>query len=484
MARFATLALLSLLAAPALAAERSDRFEGTTRTIRDDSDPKPPAPRLRVRAYRGRDRAGAREYDTRVVAHLPPPDDTATRLDAYGGWARSDRRGATGFFRTEKIGDRWWLIDPVGNRFLHVAMNSVRPGRGSGARRAFRERFESTLTWRDATAQLLREHGFNGTGNWSDDRSFDGLHDRRPVHTATISFMAAYGKKRGGVVQLAGHKGYPNGCIFVFDPEFEVFADEQAKQAAERRSDARLLGYFSDNELPFPRNSLDRFLSLPGDDAGRRAAETWLRARRGCGERTDLTDAERHGWLGHVADRYFGIVARALRKHDPNHLYLGSRFYGGEKRVREVFEAAGRHVDVVSINVYGVWTPSRESLERWASWSGRPLLITEWYAKGNDSGLGNVSGAGWTVETQADRGHFYQNFALALLESQVCVGWHWHRYQDNDPTDSAADPSNRDSNKGIVDIRYRPYGPLLDAMRQLNDRAYPLTELFDQPANP
>ncbi|MDP3209629.1 MAG: hypothetical protein Q8M65_10805, partial [Rhodoglobus sp.] len=86
-------------------------------------------------------------------------------------------------------------------------------------------------------------------------------------------------------------------------------------------------------------------------------------------------------------------------------------------------------------------------------------LITEWYAKGMDSGMANTSGAGWTVKTQADRGRFYENFTLGLLEARGCVGWHWFKYGDNDPTDTKADPSNTDSNKGIVTNRYAPSTP-------------------------
>ncbi len=114
----------------------------------------------------------------------------------------------------------------------------------------------------------------------------------------------------------------------------------------------------------------------------------------------------------------------------------------------------------------------------WARESGRPVLITEWYAKGVDSGLANHSGAGWVVKTQADRGLFYQNFTLGLLASKVCIGWHWLQYADNDPADSHADPSNRDANKGVVNARYEPYTPLLDAMRQINQRSYALALHF------
>jgi len=346
-------------------------------------------------------------------------------------------------------------------------------------KRALPEKFGDEAAWRDQAMALLKRTGFNGTGCWSADELNAGA-PQRPVYTPRLNFMSSYGNLRGGTVQLAGHKGYPNSCIFVFDPQFETFAQQHAKQLARLKDDPYLLGYFSDNEMPFPRDSLDRYLQLDPQDPGHQAARAWLARRQGGrADPAKTTTEDRQAWRGHVAERYFSIVGRAIRKYDPNHLYLGARFYGSEKSCPDVFRAAGKHLDVVSINVYGVWTPGEEMLRRWADWSGRPLLITEWYAKGDDSGMANLTGAGWTVPTQQDRGHFYQNFTLGLLQSRVCVGWHWFKYQDNDPTDPRTDPSNRNSNKGIVNVRYEPYRPLLEAMQQLNRQAYPLTAYFD-----
>jgi hypothetical protein len=107
-------------------------------------------------------------------------------------------------------------------------------------------------------------------------------------------------------------------------------------------------------------------------------------------------------------------------------------------------------------------------------------MVTEFYTKGADAGLANTTGAGWIVRTQADRGRFYQHFALGLLESRACVGWHWFKYMDNDPTDTSTDPSNRDSNKGIVNTRFDPYTPLLDAMKELNTNVYTIADHFDK----
>jgi hypothetical protein len=93
--------------------------------------------------------------------------------------------------------------------------------------------------------------------------------------------------------------------------------------------------------------------------------------------------------------------------------------------------------------------------------------------------MANTSGAGWLVKTQRERGQFYENFTLGLLQSKVCVGWHWFKYIDNDPDDKTVDPSNIDSNKGVVNNRYVPYQPLLDSMKRLNQRAYGLISFLD-----
>src|SRR5260370_10098676 len=49
------------------------------------------------------------------------------------------------------------------------------------------------------------------------------------------------------------------------------------------------------------------------------------------------------------AEAYFRTVAEALHRHDPDHLYLGSRFAW---QTREAVEACARWCDVVSFNPY------------------------------------------------------------------------------------------------------------------------------------
>ena len=410
------------------------------------------------------------DYPTRVVGMLPDYRPTTDGdLSSFGG-SKHARRTASGFFHAEKVGRRWWLIDPEGYPFLHVGVVATAFPKGSGA----------PESWAAATTELLHAHGFNGTGAWTDTALLRAA-PRPVVYTQMWNFMSAYGAKRGGMYQKSGHMGYPGDCIFVFDPAFAAFCDEYAKRLTPTRDDPWLLGHFTDNELPLYTKTLDNFLKLPTADPGRIAAEDWLSARRADRPGADgLTDALRQEFLGFVGERYLAITTAAIRRYDPNHLCLGPRFDFQALQSAPLFAAAGRHLDVIGVNYYHAWSPDPERMANWVKWSGKPFIVTEWYAKGMDSGFANTTGAGWVVKTQADRGRFYQNFTLGLLESGGCVGWHWFKYRDNDPTSKTADPSNLDSNKGIVNLRLEPYAPLLSEMHELNRQAYSLADYFDR----
>ena len=403
------------------------------------------------------------------------PVDSA--LDTYGG-KKTPLHKATGFFRVEKVGDRWWLIDPEGGEFFHTGVAAVRPLEGKVAAESLKKRFGDLAGWASATAALLKTNAFKGTGAWSDDASLRAVADR-PVYTVNWDFITEFGYRYAGSKMGVGHTDFPNKCVPVFHPEFESFCEEHAKKLAALRDDPWLLGHFSDNELTFVRGSLTKYLELPPEDPGYQAALKWLRERHGAeATKEQVTPGDETDFLAFVIARYYSVVSKAVRRNDPNHLFLGSRFYGPERRIPEVFRAAGPYIDVVSMNWYNTWTPKPETLAMWSRESGRPVLVTEFYAKAEDSGLPNKTGSGFLVHSQRDRGLFYQNFTLALLRSKDCVGWHWFRYGDNDP-EAGGDGSNLDANKGIVNRLYEPYAELLGMMKSVNERVYGLISAID-----
>lgn len=427
-------------------------------------------------------------YKAQTVDNLPGFNSTKEpELNQYGSW-KVKKVKSTGFFRTEKIKDRWWIIDPEGYPFIYKGVAVFRPGTSDHQKEVFDQKYKTPEVWRESESEMLRQYGFNGAGCWS---AVDLIRESpQPIVYSIIlnpmqNYKSEHIKRFGGKYKVAGWQNYRFDLAMVFDPEFDDYVDKAIKDIVKYKDDKYLMGYYTDNELPWKTDALDiHLLNLAKDEPGYIAARNWFTARKGKNAKADdITEDDRLAFSGFYFETYVKKVSDAIRKYDPNHMYLGCRFNQQNRQELtnpEIFRVAGKYMDIISINHYRMWQPDTRQLQDWEKWSGKPFLITEWYTKGEDSGLKNNTGAGWIVKTQQDRGFFYQNFTIELLKSKNCVGWHWFTYQDNDPNDLKTDPSNRDSNKGIVNSEFSPYQPLLQEMKKLNDNVYNLTRFFDK----
>lgn len=405
--------------------------------------------------------------------------------DEYGGWKIAGFDN-TGKFHTQKMNDRWWLVDPSGNPFIHTGVAVFSPGNSERSKNALIAKYGSQSNWATQDMEMLKGYGFNGTGAWTSVNIVSNV--RQPlifcVFIEPMAKFKAYLKDIGDFEGNAGWQGYPNDVVRVFDPRFDQFVESEAKKLEVYAANSYMLGYFTDNELPWVNNALDRFLkNYKSPDPGYLAAKKWLDERKGHSSSiSEVTDADRAAFTGFYFETYMKKVTEATRKYAPDKLYLGCRFnqHNEELANAEIFRVAGQYMDVVSLNHYRKWEPESDQIKNWVSWSDTPFIVTEFYVKGEDSGLPNTTGAGWNVKTQEERGYFYQNFTLELIRSKACVGWHWFSYHDNDPEDVNADDSNKDSNKGIVTWDYKPYYSVLDNMKALNSQIFQLTKYYDQ----
>lgn len=425
--------------------------------------PAPAAPATAEQAQR-LEKGAWNKVETRTLADLPDFRPGPVALCRYGGLASAPKLGATGYFRAERVGEQWTLVDPDGCPFISVGLCSTNLSLFAEA--AVKDKFGTPALWAERTATLLRESGFNTLGRWSDAELF--RKSPAPLaYTSTLSFMASYDKQRP---KTNGASHYPERTIPVFDPEWPAFCDRYAQVLAATKDDPWLLGHFSDNELPFRPTALSCYLALPATDPGRRAADQWLAEHH---KRADkLTEEDQLAFLAVVADRYYATVARAIKQVDPHHLYIGSRLNG--RNINDGTFRGSRAVDVVTINMYHQWSLNDELIDRCATLSGHPVLNSEWYAMSLASDKVNTNGAGFRVRTQHDRGLFYQNLCLGMLGNPNMVGWHWFKYGG----DAA------DSSRGLVSPALTPHADLLDLMRQLNTQAYPLRTLLRAQARP
>jgi len=398
-------------------------------------------------------------------------------LDKFGGLNNSNAK-ATSFFRVEKITNRWWIIDPLGNKFLNVAMNAFRQGKSPNNVAAFDKKYGSTEKWMSDSKMLFDSLGINVAGSWSDVKAitdYNKMAAKPLVYTTQLSLLANY---RRHAAKENPERKKETDMSFVFDTDFKTYSEQEIKKNEGIQNDPNLLGHFSDNEIPFTENEVKNLLEVPKERESYSIVHNWLK-EKGYDE-NNLSKEQKKELIGFVTGRYFETVSTVIKKFDPNHLYIGSRLHAAAKNNEFIFKSAEPFIDIVSINYYGYWEPTKNHLKDWSIWTSKPFFITEFYTKAEESGMANITGAGWLVRTHKERGIHYQNFCIQLLKAKNCVGWHWFKYQDNDPNDPNADPSNKDSNKGLINNEYETCVPLAAAMKQLNENKYQLINYFDK----
>lgn len=432
------------------------------------------------------------------------------RLD-YG--EPSSVRGAEGYFRVGRADGRWYFLDPDGGAVIlhgtqHVHPYDIDDTPTAEHEAGYKARFSSDAAWSAETGRMLASYGINyiSYGAKRIARFPDEIRDNLlcPEYTASGTLSGrrkiAYGENlyllRTFMWDMTTKLGYDkvfdtgkyNRLILAFEPKFESYIEELTREkCAQFLGDEHFVGYYLDNELPFVAYEngsstlgieLAHFLALPDEfGAARDFAEAFM-TREGIPSAAEITAAHREKFRAEVADHYFRITTAAVRKADPQHLILGARLHDWSKYSQGIVEACARYCDVVSINYYARWQPEPVYMENLAAWCGeRPFIVSEFYVKADDAAYKgrpyvNTDGGGWLVRTQKNRGEFYQNFCLRLLETPSCAGWMHFEYGDGYS-------GGRGSNKGIVSVEYRPYTDYLSMMETLHRNLYALASYYD-----
>ncbi len=377
--------------------------------------------------------------------------DTITEFDEYGGIANAGFTGKkTGYFHVETHNGRPYIIDPLGNPYFSVGINTFVLGDNQNAKDYSLAKYGTKENYFKSISDDLMSMGVSIAygGDTADVLATEG-----GLSTViSLGTVHAYMNSLGLANGPEGEYFDNNNTMNIFDPDFIDAANARIAsgiEAGDYVNNPRVFGYTTDNELPSGEDFLMRYLLLNPDDPANgfsyATAWAWLARRLDNPNPTldDYMNSPERGqlnseFLGFAYARLYRINGEAIKRVDPNHMYLGSRVNGNCRTDPYYLHAAGYYLDILSINLYGGMNPDAETITNFYRHSGKPFIVTEFFAKGLDAidangyKLANSTGAGILVRTQEDRGDYYEHYAMALLESKACVGWVWYRYRDND----------------------------------------------------
>ena len=405
-----------------------------------------------------------------------------------------------GFYRVERTANgAWRLIDPAGNPTVWLGVDHVKFDgfrcEADGNRKHYREtnerQFGTPEAWASNTVERLRSWGFNGLGAGCNNAVFKGSGLGRCVFLAIGDSATA--EKDDEEHWLSDNLHTP-GTAFpnVFNPDFAEHCDRAAEKACvPNRDDPEVLGYFIDNELAWDARKggqagywglFDAACAKPAGNTARAAVDAFL-AERGLKVGDDIPIPVRMEFVEFTAEKFFEATTAAIRRHDPNHLVLGCRF-AGTIYPDELWRAAGKYCDVVSINGYARAMPDKneillafrdrylpiaETLAGIGELAGRPVMLTEWSFPAFDSGLPCLRGVGQRFDTQAERAWATALYARSVLSCPWVIGYDYFMWVDM-PAKGISFRFPEDTNYGLVRENGIPYAEITEAFAAIQRR--------------
>ena len=427
------------------------------------------------------------------------------QLDRYGGFL--DIKGKrTGFFHTERISGRWWLVTPDGHGFFGIGVSHPITSMSEGA--ITFAYGGSQEEWMRDGLRKMRELGFNcvWSGPYSLERIRFGNIDAdmadKIYREAKIPYAIHVPLIKHQVELKPGEKR-PD----VFSATYQRYVSEEvAKRVAPNRENPWILGYYY-GYGSFMREDLwiGQTLSYEPGSPGRerlfdvleqryRGDITRLNAAYGtsfasfsdlrmhgslsyprwisavkagaplpaqAGSKDVLADAE--ALLGEIVEQLHKVAHAEIRKHDPNHMVLGS-YVKHTTYTKGIWKRIAPYIDALGPQDLSDVNPIKPSVEA----TGVPAMLS-------DQEFGNVyplalqgkTGAPGAVPDHVDRRVLYDLVAGRIARDPDFIGVsfcavlydqsHWRRAYDR-------------GQPGFFNIDGEPNRRLVETVRNANQR--------------
>ncbi len=443
-------------------------------------------------------------------------------VSSWGGLPGTKERlglQASGFFRVERKGDKWLLVDPDGDVVFHlgVCVMGYAPGDDSTLVKDRREIFEwlppvegdFAPAWHPQpyhrkdvfsfyAANVIRKYGKDSSKDQHLGRMVDRL--RAVGFNAVGAFTAptaSFAEKRFPRMAHTGFGPALPGIRGVADP----FDDESRRKTEEgmarslrpNANDPLIIGYFFGNEQAF--EDIPRAIPrLPGKHAAKRKLVEILRATYPTIEAfnaawavsaashealvemplpvsTRAAFADMQAYTELFLDEYFKFVTGTFRKYDQNHLMVGTRLQPHTANNEAFCRAAGRYMDIISINFYG-WGVDRTVVDRVHAWTGgRPQMWSEFFFSASPES--NAAAYNRDMPTQRLRGEAYRQYIEHAAATGYVVGTEWFSLVDQAVTGRWFQKyTGERTNNGLFNVCDRPYDAMLREMAAAHASVY------------
>jgi len=450
--------------------------------------------------------------------------ERASDINSHYGGIKEKQFNASGFFRTQHDGKRWFLVDPEGYAFYSVGIDIIGTGIGGNVEgirslhewlpeeddikytdawemadyiqdirsptgfssqnlfnygvanliKAFGSQWHDK--WSKITARRLIEWNVNTIGNWSD---VDFAKKSKTPYVMTMEGFPGTKKRI--------FRDFPD----VFSQEYQTTSNEFAEQLASVKGDTYLIGYFMNNEPGWayvPQLNLAEELLSQGEGFVSKATliaflskkynqdisafnTSWgtsfaafedlnTPVRRAAGL-SENADTDLKEFSKIMLEEYIRVPAIAAKEVNPDHLNLGMRW--ASSALQQDWRFAGsQYLDVFSINNYSDDPTERLNIAAEMS-GGMPVLIGEFHHGSMEAGHPTF-GARWT-RTEAERAIAYKYYAERAANHPNSIGIHYFAFHD-DPVLGRFDGEN--FHHGFVTMGHKPYTDFIDGYKKAN----------------
>lgn len=423
------------------------------------------------------------------------------KYDQYGGIQYAGTYESTGFFRLQKIDDKWWFVTPEGHKFFLKGVDAVDANEWGystpyknpdGSDRGMCEELPDSTTfadsyfgdcvsfikanimrkydsdymtkWVDITQKRLTDWGFNSVSKWTKDGDL------------TMPFIAMLDVPQNVIrIQWAQDP---------FDPDYQTKLETAYKAKLESlKENPNVIGYIFSNEEGWTDEIVANVLQLDESSPAKCAFVNLMMQKYNNdiiavnqllganvnsfdelkSQKIDISklpSADIKSFIKLASVKYYSSVRNVIKKYDSNHLFLGSAETPGWHSCLDWDTGGVEYLDAISLDTY---TNSADYLDAYEPFD-KPVINVEYsfcYSGRGMHSLNNVI----TCSNIAERGEKTKAFIEEQAKSPIFVGSGYFMYYDEPVTGRAG---GEDYNFGLVNQQDQPYTDMINIIKVAN----------------